>query len=99
MRQIVAKLGKSALCADGARSTPRGWGASSTLASRCTRRKPTYQGLVGMSLDEPTDPFPGKTLDSLRTRRLAQPRPAASEKGEIDDEASETGSSGSSDVS
>jgi hypothetical protein len=96
MRQIMAKLDKSALCGGGARSTPHGWGASTTVASRCARWKTTYQGLVGMSLDEPVDPFPGTTFHSFRSQ-LAQPRPAPTENGEIDDEAIQAGSPGSSD--
>jgi hypothetical protein len=98
MRQTVAKLEKSALCGGGARSTPHGWGASSMVASRGVRRKPTYQGLAGMSLDDPADPFLGATLYSFRTQPLVEPRPAASENGEIDDEAIQASSSGPFDV-
>jgi hypothetical protein len=98
MRQIMAKLEKSGLCGGGARSTPQGWGASSMAASRSVRRKPTYQGLAGMSLDYPDDPSLGATFHSFRSQPLTEPRPAASENGEIDDEAIQASSSGPADV-
>jgi hypothetical protein len=98
MRQTMAKLEKSGLCGGGARSTPHGWGASSMVASRSVRRKPTNQGLAGMSLDDPTDPSFEATLHTFQSQPLAEPRPAASENGEIDDEAIQASGSGPSDV-
>jgi hypothetical protein len=99
MRQTVAKLEKSALCGGGARSTPHpGWGAFSTVASRSVRRKPTYLGLAGMTLDYPADRNFGATTPSIRSRPLVEPRRAPASKGEIDHEAIEHGSSGHPDV-
>jgi hypothetical protein len=99
MRQTVAKLEKSALCGGGARSTREpGWGAVPRVASRSIRRKPTYQGLVGMSLDDPAYPYFEPTIRSFRSQPLVAPRPAPSENGENDDEAIKDGSSGPPDV-
>jgi hypothetical protein len=93
MRQTMAKWEKSAFCGGGARSTfHSGWGASSMVASRSDRRKSTYQGLVGMSLDRPADPFLGTTIHPVRSQPIVEPRPAPSENGGIDDEAIQAGS-------
>jgi hypothetical protein len=88
MRQTVAKFEKSALCGGGARSTPHpGWGAFSTVASRSVRRKPTYLGLAGMSLDDPADRYFGATILLFRSQPLVEPRQTPSSNGEINDEA------------
>ena len=99
MRQTVEKLEKSALCGGGARSTPHpGWGVSSTRASGSVSWKSTYQGLGGMSLDDPADPFLGTTIHSIRSQPTAEARPAPPENGGMDDEAIEASRSGPSDV-
>jgi hypothetical protein len=87
MRQTVAKWQKSALCGGGARSTPHpGWGASSRAVSRSVGRKPAYQGLAGVSLDEAAGAYLGATSHTFRSQPQ-QPRPSASMNGEIEDEA------------